>query len=395
MPEHKKFFCPRCQGGFTKPKQFIRHADQICYCTRTWQCPEKGCDSNFNRSDRFRTHHEFVHGCSEDTSAPKCAHADQVIRYLPSRHALSCGFCGDLFVERQRPFLQHLIQHFQDGQALHGWQMTQEIFGLLQRPDVQPIWEVMCLDQSGAIIVDPSVLELSADEARFYRDLLEDRPDVIKDQLQLRLPGLLNGLIRSHSTQRRSDLSHFEPDMHTNIPSEMPAAPSKSYPHPTTAEKGLASYENTTTSAFGRHDSSGHGDAHFAYGQPPECPHNIIEQEAYRFTSPWEGTLFQSTTMADGGSDHEMALQGISPMLTPNEDATGAELRQTLRGDMEFHSNEITQADPWFGGPSETSHNIWQQDQVHSVHYSEAPFTSEGIRTANDVCFCRAASSSS
>jgi len=172
--------------------------------TKVWRCPEDGCDTECNRADRFKQHHKECHNCCAGSTARECSHADAVMEALPPKYALGCGFCDAYFVESQRAFLQHVVKHYQRGKTVHHWTATQQVFALLQRPDVQPIWFRASAERHGLPVMDWPVLTWAAVDVRWYIGLLESKGS--EEKFKLYLPQLLElGHLSPQGTMRPVD----------------------------------------------------------------------------------------------------------------------------------------------------------------------------------------------
>jgi len=176
----KPFFCPRCGVGYARAKELKRHVRESCEQSWTWLCPELGCGTRFNRVTRFKLHHKNVHNCAY-TAARGCTHEASALRALPTRHAYGCGFCR-MYFQDHTAFLLHFVKHCEDGRTREEYTVTNRIYGLLKRPDVQPTWLFI-------YPVDDLSLDWDKVEVAAFVDMLEG--DLSMVALQARLLRLL------------------------------------------------------------------------------------------------------------------------------------------------------------------------------------------------------------
>lgn len=61
---------------------------------------------------------------------------------LPTRDSMACPFCTDRYIVSDMPkFLDHVIEHTDQGRTQHDWILSARIFNYVQLPHVRPLWE--------------------------------------------------------------------------------------------------------------------------------------------------------------------------------------------------------------------------------------------------------------
>ena len=106
---------------------------------RIFRCRHPGCDARpFPRKDRFREHVKRRHQGKGRSKAATPEPERQITKF-----ARGCGRCASVFSDDLDVFLEHHVQHCQNGARKSEWCLLKQIEGLLCQSGLVETWHLM------------------------------------------------------------------------------------------------------------------------------------------------------------------------------------------------------------------------------------------------------------